>query len=163
MAYKNGYIQYNKLVRDKIPEYLEGKWIKVQYRILETTAEIIACLNAKRDEEEKELEVAVQRWNSQDIIEECADLLEVAGKNRKVAFTMTVHSNTDSLIYDLMMMRKKYVESRIKTDIYDTLLTLGEKTLTREWLLPMIQEKQAQKAQEKWWFDKNIFLISTDW
>lgn len=64
---------YNKLVRDKIPEIIEGQGKKVNYHILEEE-EFIEALKDKLIEEAKELKEAK---TTDDIAEELVDILEV--------------------------------------------------------------------------------------
>ena len=64
---------YNKLVRDKIPEIIEGQGKKANYHIL-SEEEFIEALKDKLIEEAKELKEAK---TIDEIIEELVDILEV--------------------------------------------------------------------------------------
>lgn len=64
---------YNKLVRDKIPEIIEGQGKKANYHIL-SDEEFIEVLKDKLIEETKELKEAK---TTEEIIEELVDVLEV--------------------------------------------------------------------------------------
>lgn len=62
-------MEFNKLVRDKIPEIIENQGEKAVTRVLDTD-EYIHCLEAKLDEE-------VSEYHESKEIEELADILEV--------------------------------------------------------------------------------------
>lgn len=63
-----------KLVRDKIPEILAAKNIKIEQKILENNEVYLEALKEKLIEEVKEL---YQTKTNQDALEELADILEV--------------------------------------------------------------------------------------
>lgn len=68
--------KYNKLVRDKIPEYLDSKGISYEKRIA-TTEEYKEELTKKLDEE-------VQEFMEAKDIEELADIVEVVEALKKL-------------------------------------------------------------------------------
>ncbi len=61
---------YNKLVRDRIPEYIEDKGKKPLWQILESQEEYLRCLHEKLQEE-------VAEYLEDHSLEELADVLEV--------------------------------------------------------------------------------------
>lgn len=69
--------KYNKLVRDKIPEYLNGKGISYEKRIAETDEEYKTELVKKLEEEIKEFIEAGSP-------EELADVIEVVEALKKL-------------------------------------------------------------------------------
>lgn len=68
----NNIIQYDKLVRDKIPQIIEQSGLNADYRYLEEK-EFFECLNAKLKEE-------VGEYIESGFIEELADIVEVINK-----------------------------------------------------------------------------------
>ncbi|WP_438317323.1 nucleoside triphosphate pyrophosphohydrolase [Sporosarcina sp. FA9] len=67
---------YNKLVRDRIPEIIAKSDKRLTSRIL-SDDEYLIEINKKMHEELAEYEEAVLNENSEDAIEELADLLEL--------------------------------------------------------------------------------------
>jgi predicted house-cleaning noncanonical NTP pyrophosphatase (MazG superfamily) len=126
--------QFNKLVRDKIPQIIEKSNRKVFSKIL-SDEEFIKELITKRNEESLELDDAIRKGKISNIVEEMADVLLVEETIAKIS---RIHSNpkTCSLISKL---RKKYHISlnKLKT-VYNI------------------------KNKEKGRFDKRIFLIQTE-
>lgn len=89
---------YNKLVRDKIPEIIKNRGGKPNCRIL-NDAEYKKSLLDKLYEEYQEV---IKSEKSEELIEECADVLEVIfaiAKNEKIS--------QDKLLKIMMEKRKK--------------------------------------------------------
>lgn len=125
---------FNKLVRDRIPEIIEQSNRKVFMKILDDD-EFINELVIKRNEEFLELEEAIKLKKIPQIIEEMADLLlveETIGKTNK--------KETDPKICSLIsQLKRKYNISHAKLKrVYDI------------------------KNKEKGRFNRKIFLIKTE-
>lgn len=78
-------MEFNKLVRDKIPEIIKSQGEDASIRILETD-EYIKCLEKKLDEE-------VAEYHESKDIEELADILEVV-----FALAEVQHCSRDELL-----------------------------------------------------------------
>ncbi len=69
-------MQYNKLVRDKIPEYLDSKGIKYEKRIANDQEYILELF--------KKLNEEVSEFNTDNNAEELADIIEVIEAIKKL-------------------------------------------------------------------------------
>lgn len=149
MRYASWHTDWNKLVRDNVPSGLEAKGIHTSSRIVEDKQELIMLLGHKLMEEMDELENALAQADQEKILEEAADVQEVHEK--------------------LFSLLKEWLGDGI--DWYDTLISMMGKA---EWkinasvtqqnheLIVKLKEIKTKKREEKGWFEKWIFLISTD-
>ena len=146
MTYSKWITIYNKIVRDTYPLFFEWKWILYTIRIIEDKKELVSLLSDKLHEEICELQDALHKQNKKEICEEIADIQEVIISLKKILWTIEWH---DKSLH--VMQTIKDTENKI--DIY----TAQNKESIHE-----IQKTQQEKYELKWWFEKWIFLISTD-
>jgi predicted house-cleaning noncanonical NTP pyrophosphatase (MazG superfamily) len=150
MTYASWHTEWNKLVRDNIPATLEFKWIKVSSRIVENKQELIMLLGHKLMEEMKELEDAIAQADQEKILEEVADVQEV---NQKLFSLIKEYNEDDIDWYDKIITLMSKAERKINSTVIQQNQELIEK----------LQNIKNKKYEEKWWFEKWVFLISTDW
>lgn len=150
MTYASWHTDWNKLVRDNVPSGLEAKGIHTSSRIVEDKQELIMLLGHKLMEEIKELEDAIVQADIEKMLEEAADVNEVSHK----LFSILKEYNWDDIDgYDTIISMMWKAEQKINSTV----------TQQNQWLIEKLKEIQNKKREEKGWFEKWVFLISTDW
>ena len=149
MTYASWHTKWNKLVRDNIPSGLKAKGIHTSTRIVEDKQELIMLLGHKLMEEMIELEDALLQEDQQKILEEAADVQEV---NQKLFSLIKEYNGDDIDWYDKIITLMWKAEQKINR----TVIQQNQK------LIEKLQNIKNKKYKEKWWFEKWIFLISTD-
>ncbi len=149
MNYATWHNDWNKLVRDNVPEWLEARGIKTSSRIVEDKQELITLLGNKLAEEMIELEKEMKEANHEQMLQEAADVKEVLDS----LFILLKEYNWEEIDwYDSLISAMSAAERKINSQI----------TQQNHELIKRVKDIQQQKREEKGWFDKWIFLISTD-
>lgn len=149
MTYASWHTDWNKLVRDNIPSGLEAKGIHTSSRIVEDKQELIMLLGHKLMEEMAELENALAQTHQEKIFEEAADVQEVHEK----LFSLLKTYNGDEIDwYDAIITLMWKAEYKINSTV----------TKQNHELIEKLKDIKIKKREEKGWFEKWIFLISTD-
>ncbi len=149
MNYATWHNDWNKLVRDNVPAWLEARGIKTSSRIVEDKQELITLLGNKLAEEMIELEKEMKEANHEQMLQEAADVKEVLDS----LFILLKEYNWEEIDwYDSLISAMSAAERKINSQI----------TQQNHELIKRVKDIQQQKREEKGWFDKWIFLISTD-
>lgn len=150
MDYSAQYTVWNKLVRDNIVPDLESKWIKVKYRILLSQTQLFVLLGIKLQEELEEFDKAIKANDEKQILEEGADVETV----RQKLLSIIMDGNLEH-VKDYYKIIKNLWQAERKVDRYI-------KQLWHNYIKKM-EVIMQNKLASKWWFDKWIYLISTEW
>ena len=137
-------------MRYKVVEWLEDKWIKTSSRIVEDKEEIIKLLGEKLVEEMKELEKEMKEANIDNMLKEAWDVNEIIDR----LFILLKEYDIDKIDwYNSIINTMSAAQEKIHSEV----------TQKNQELIGRMKDFQIQKRDEKWWFEKWIFLISTDW
>ena len=131
------YVNYNKLVRDKIVDHIIENWWKALYYVVNWSVKF-STATEKLEEERKELLQAIESKDRSGIINEIVDIQEI-----KELFRFELEMFMTDNIKDRINQITQFVDEIIK-----------EYKLTTE----EIETAKKNKLQSKWGFQKWIFL-----
>lgn len=136
-------------MRDNIVADLEKKGTKVSYTVITTQQQLFVMLWLKLEEELDEFNQALDSNEMDKILEEWADLQTVSNK----LHTMIVDVD-DPKPESYFRIIENLWQADWKINRY----------IKQSWHnnLQKMQDILEKKLQEKWWFDKWIYLISTE-
>lgn len=168
-------IEFNKLVRDKIPEKIKNNGEVPITRVLDNN-EFLTELRKKLIEEYNELLLAIKSDNKEDILEESADFLEVLKKINELNcysfdYILSLIEKGNNVNNDLLKLLDDQFKEITKIEFNDKenillrtiiiikiIKSLNELNNYSFYYVLNIMDKKREK---KGGFQKKIFLIKT--
>jgi predicted house-cleaning noncanonical NTP pyrophosphatase (MazG superfamily) len=168
---KDHKVYHNKLVRDKVIDQLRAKGIEVDWRVLSADEELPRFIE-KLIEESKEVAKAAVAGNRAQLLEEFADVWDVARELERLTKPTPGQLNAAASrsprgtnISDLPVIAQRIAQlpSALAQPLAaEFLAILSELVKAQGFSNEELAEAIAQKRMKRGGFDKCLFLISTE-